>query len=710
MSHVSYSPFVIDCFSVQPDEFILQHNDGTVVKLPQKSIEVLCYLAQNHSRVISRNELIDVIWLGNKPVGDKSLTNAIWSLRKVLSEKSTDVEFIETIRKSGYKLLVEPKYIVDETSVTKPAIKKSLYVSLSLTLSIFVAIIIFKLFNVEQAVEFADKQTKYRISKISQDPGREIFPVTSPDGRWLAYIWVKLDQSANIYLQDLKNSYAKPKQITHSVNKDSRPIWSKDSTRLIFSRHDKINKTCQIQILSLDTGHEHRLTDCAINDKVYLSLSLNGNELYFMNNEPTSGKLARYSIPLSGTKPASLNPSCLTGCNYEDTVLAFSPNGEWAIEGRFYQILSEKLYLRSMKTNSLKALPYKFEDLRGLSWMSDNRHVVIANYEHGVRTGYMLNTQSEKLTQLNIDGFSYPQVNLVKDEIYYHDWQQNKFLSYITLSDDFNSSTFPLIQSEYKYSMPHYSQQLNKLIFISNESGYSELWLSDKKGQNRQQLTHLKSFIKYPKWSNDGRFIAFLAPNGHHHNNIKILELASGDIVDLNSPFDKHSRVSWAPNNSAIIVSAKEHDLENIYQIDIATGKTKQLTYKGGVYGELTDEQVLYFSRSYSSGLWRKNLKTGENKLLLTQYQISSAYNWTIAAGNLFYAQDFVRYHLVNRFELKSKQIKPLIKLPIKTLDRLSSITLIEADGTLILSQSESPQVNIKRIDGLGGYYKDNAI
>ncbi|RGP39367.1 winged helix-turn-helix domain-containing protein [Colwellia ponticola] len=95
-------PFKIGRYQVTPEEFSIQIDSGEKQSLQPKFIEVLVYLAKHHGRVVPRSELIDHIWGTDSFVGEKSLTNAIWHLRKTLTKVEGEEEVIKTIRKAGY--------------------------------------------------------------------------------------------------------------------------------------------------------------------------------------------------------------------------------------------------------------------------------------------------------------------------------------------------------------------------------------------------------------------------------------------------------------------------------------------------------------------------------------------------------------------------------------------------------------------------------
>jgi TolB-like protein/DNA-binding winged helix-turn-helix (wHTH) protein/Tfp pilus assembly protein PilF len=80
---------------------------GRSERLEPKTMQVLLYLAQHAERVVTRQELEDEIWEG-RIVTEDAVTNAIGKLRRVFEDDARRPELIETIPKTGYRLLQRP--------------------------------------------------------------------------------------------------------------------------------------------------------------------------------------------------------------------------------------------------------------------------------------------------------------------------------------------------------------------------------------------------------------------------------------------------------------------------------------------------------------------------------------------------------------------------------------------------------------------------
>lgn len=69
-------------------------------------LSVLHHLAARRGQVVSRQELLDAVWHGDA-AGDESLTQAISGLRRALGESAQSPHYVQTIPKTGYRLLAE---------------------------------------------------------------------------------------------------------------------------------------------------------------------------------------------------------------------------------------------------------------------------------------------------------------------------------------------------------------------------------------------------------------------------------------------------------------------------------------------------------------------------------------------------------------------------------------------------------------------------
>ncbi len=103
---------VIAGWSVDPATLRIDNGERSV-KLEPKVMAVLEYLASRPGQVIGRQELEEAVWTGTV-VGYDAISNAIIKLRKAFGDDAQHPRIIETIPKSGYRLIAPVEAIVPE--------------------------------------------------------------------------------------------------------------------------------------------------------------------------------------------------------------------------------------------------------------------------------------------------------------------------------------------------------------------------------------------------------------------------------------------------------------------------------------------------------------------------------------------------------------------------------------------------------------------
>lgn len=90
-------------WQINLDHYCLQDESGNEIFVQPRLLKLLSILSENLNRVVSRKELINLVW-DDVVVGEESLSKAAFDLRKFLDENFKDPPRIITIRKVGYKL------------------------------------------------------------------------------------------------------------------------------------------------------------------------------------------------------------------------------------------------------------------------------------------------------------------------------------------------------------------------------------------------------------------------------------------------------------------------------------------------------------------------------------------------------------------------------------------------------------------------------
>ena len=105
------SPFFIANRLIEPASNSII-SGGKATRVEPKAMQVLVLLASNSGQVVTRQELEDSVW-ANVVVGPDALTNTIIKLRRALGDEARNARFIETIPKTGYRLIAQVREAED---------------------------------------------------------------------------------------------------------------------------------------------------------------------------------------------------------------------------------------------------------------------------------------------------------------------------------------------------------------------------------------------------------------------------------------------------------------------------------------------------------------------------------------------------------------------------------------------------------------------
>jgi Tol biopolymer transport system component/DNA-binding winged helix-turn-helix (wHTH) protein len=712
---------------IQPADFSIHFDNGCIQALQPKYMEVLVYLALHYPRVIPRKELIDKIWNNNSYVGEKALTNTIWHLRQNLidltvqdsegnktgSQDETNVtEVIKTIRKGGYQLLIQPIWQSDfnlintnknddfaEAANGVPPLNKDKYQKRHFVIVIAVALVM-----VSTTLWFthfsgsAGRPVMTEIERITRDPGSEIHPSASPNGQYLVYAWERPDGQTNMYMVDLTQPQLRARQLTFDDAEQSISVWSNDGQFLYFSRRNRAESICDIVEMKVTTNQERQVANCpSVGGYNYLDISPDDTQLAFRGYDASTGNTGIYIVDLTTENAKPVRFSCNIDCGYKDRDIAFSPDGKSLAISRRNYWYSEDILLIDILSGEEQTLVTNEEDIVGLAWHPDGKHLIYAAQRADIKRGHIINIDTKQSQSLSIEGFSYPSFAKNTGELFYQYQNERYYITKLQIDKDAMSSPFPVIESEFSHLYPDYSAPANAIVYVSNESGYYELWIADDKGMNRQQLTFLKQSVNYPRWSRKGDKVAFLAPiENTNTDKIHIIDVKSKKVTTVDTAFKLHNRPTWNWNDSAVISAVYTDKFIDLFEISIADGSSTRLTFDGGRYGIMTSPTTLLYTRR-ESGLWQKELE-GDTFLKLSGEIFNERFSWVYANNAIYFSTNKIDHQLHLRYDFAQQSLVELSRLPLNKVSGYQEISINLNKQELLFTSGKSAQSDIKKL------------
>src|ERR1035437_4983358 len=256
------SPFALEDWIVEP-EFNQLTRGNASHRIEPKVMSVLLQLAGQAKRVVSKDEILRVVW-PDTFVGEDALTRCISVLRHILEDDPHNPRFIKTVSKVGYCLLVvgrplepppadlprpdflglpegkehpSPVALPAETASAAPPAGQTagkhrtgirigaaaLALALASGLAIW-AVHTIRANSIPPAIQ---------TFQLTTSAGEQSQPAWSPDGKRLAFVWVKEDGSRqHIYIKELGSESLL--RLTGLPDYEYSPAWSPDGKQIAF--------------------------------------------------------------------------------------------------------------------------------------------------------------------------------------------------------------------------------------------------------------------------------------------------------------------------------------------------------------------------------------------------------------------------------------------------------------------------------------------
>jgi dipeptidyl aminopeptidase/acylaminoacyl peptidase len=139
----------------------------------------------------------------------------------------------------------------------------------------------------------------------------------------------------------------------------------------------------------------------------------------------------------------------------------------------------------------------------------------------------------------------------------------------------------PLIGApKIKNHTPRWSPAGRTIAFISERSGWNEIWLMNGDGRQPRQLTHQGQDISSITWSPDGGQLACTVNDGGVFQ-LALVDVPGGNILPLRQNLaGYHSRPCWSPDGTFLTVEYESPTQPpDLYRVIVPDGQSTQLTF-----------------------------------------------------------------------------------------------------------------------------------
>ena len=696
-------PFRVGAWIVEPLNNQLRMSDDNVQVIRPKIMQVLLYLVEHQGETITRKQLIDKVWHGNEYVGEKGLTDAVWQLRKCLDEDPHYSPYIETIPKTGYRLLISSEELGDNSVASQKSAlnsitsKNKLPWVISLLMLVIVSAFLINTFVKDKAVRDSPKEVK----QLNQLRGFKSSPSISRDGRYISFAYDAAGltepphKQFDLFIQELNKPGSEPVNITNAGRPVGFSDWSQDSTRIAYVMIE-VDGQCKIKIMTLATRESREVTKCTA--KYARGLSWSNNDRYLA-----------YSDQIDVDKSPGIIIYDLETGNKRQVTFATKDQFSLDVDATWSRNDDYLVFIRTkgVDNNDL----YKV-DLQGNETQVTNIQSSINSFTLGKNDDefyYSLSADNlDKLWQVNSVTGKAVKLNLNENTVIYPTYSaKSNTLAFVRRSLLTNIVALSL-DSEKAFdreraiatnisidTYPSYAQTSNQIAFISNRSGKNQFWLTDSKQSNIKQLTELNTQIYGTAMSPDGTKVAFTSSTEKSRlKQIHILEVETGSIKQLSKNLTDHAPPTWSKDGQFIFTGESNKSKFYMWKYDLKGNKEK-LFEQTGVYGFPYGENQFYYTKIDKGGIWVYDFDTQQERLLIDALRLGDGSNWSLTDKGIYYtvrtvSNDDIYFH---NFSDGSNTL--VYRYPWLTIAKYQNFVYLAKSHELLLVKRLQPNSNI---------------
>ncbi|SMF65894.1 Periplasmic component of the Tol biopolymer transport system [Alteromonadaceae bacterium Bs31] len=654
--------------------------DDTDHQLEPKVMQVLLLLSARPGHVIQREALLHQVW--GRIEDDYLLNRAISELRKIFSDSASKPTYIETIRKTGYRLLAPIKPVASAALVypstskapaaSTRAIEASLDPStapsaskvnipanaptqtfrpphnLAMWLAAFLLIALLSVLGLLQlySVPDAPSLASYQVYPLTSRIGREYDPALSPDGSRIVYVADRQEGGNAVFMKMLNGENALQLSQQHTYVRF--PKWMPDGQSIIYAELTESGLRI-IQVSPLGGARRVLFSDNATESLRGLAISPDGTRIAYSkrNAASTPMHIGVLSLPQGHNQKVTDPKQGSLG----DIDPLFSPDGRSLIFVRSSDEVTKDIYSIELSTEKLKRLTFDNRKINGVTWSPDGNKLLFTSTRSGLYRLWWINSKGgePQALSLGLETVQRPSTTLGIEALVFEDWKHRATLVSVNLATEPNEGLKPLLRSTRWDSSPAISPDGKRLLYASDRGGSYSLWLSELESEASHQWFNLSgAFIDNPAWSPDGRQVVFDAsPDGH--SQLYLMREGSAVPIIIAAASAKNRNPSWSKDGQWIYFESYRQsrwqlmafnvDSKEVRKLDVTEGRNPQASADG--------QWILYTSNN-GDGIWRCHREkcllgksagsvTSKREQLIYDLDPKDATNWVAASEGIYF-------------------------------------------------------------------------
>lgn len=585
-------------------------------RIEAKVMSLLVLLASHSGEVITRQKILTSIW-PDVVVGDEIISQLVYSLRNALGDDAKNPRYIETIPKKGYRFIAKVERVVtqkiisavpEETSSSvnnlKPYFTIKWLLACCLTLLVIIIVAVGKVTSQDNEKDFIIDS----VLPVTQEIGVESDFSFHDAHNQMVYVSSN-HEGVDLYLKTLGTSSSQ--RLTKDAWKEYSPLWF-DAQTLIYIR----KQAGQYQIVRYKLQQDVEILYETTNRLINLAInSAQTNELTFVEYDHyRHNRLNELkSLNLTNNESYYLHDS-LRNLPNEVYHPLYSGDGNTLF---FFNNSDKvkKIVSLNLKNNQYTTIANNFTSISHLS-LIDEDNLLVSGQLSTTKGIWKVSISNKSISRMlpSTGGHKFVRGFFKQGQLYYstHKTSINQMIA------DIKTQTFiqlPNLNSDANEHSGIYSKDNSMIYFVSNRTGYYELWAYDVKSKKPSNITQIEAaFIYKPLLSHDEKYLAVVYQA--EKLTMAIISVATGKVITKAIIPSRKFPLAWSVNDENIYISEHKEQV-NIYLYDRHTLQPTLIQKRAGLFAQESNDATGVTLVDYNvGGLINKKLNTEQKTLL----------------------------------------------------------------------------------------------
>ncbi|HUI75335.1 MAG TPA: winged helix-turn-helix domain-containing protein [Candidatus Acidoferrum sp.] len=549
---------------------------GLKIKLQEQPFQILALLLEHPGQVVSREEIRQKLWPADTFVDfDHSLNSAVKKLRQALGDDAVNPRFVETLPRRGYRLIAPvalgihaPREQVEALpSPESKIVGRYRYLGLGIVAVLTASLLALALWREVSRAPAIPKVLRY--TALTNDDQAKAGPMATDGSR--IYFNELLPEKGHLIAQvPITGGEVVP--LSLPLKQPQVLDLSRDGTQLLVANEEGAGPS-SLWMQPVAGGSPRRVGSVFMHDARFRP---DGASIIYGNERDV------YSVNRDGSDPRKLFSVESVPFSFQ-----FSPDGRLL---RFTQFNYRVDTMEIMEAAADGTGLHKMLPACCGKWTSDGKFFVFQTRHEGRLNLWALpeagsfpwRKKAPKPIQLTEGPLSFAEALLSKDgkqifvigeshraEVIRYDSRSTQFVPYLSGISAEGLS---------------FSPDGQRVTYTRYPDG--TLWRSKVDGSERRQLTFPPLRALLPRWSPDGRQIAFNAtlPDAGATWNVYIIPSEGGTPQRILPSEQSQIDVNWSPDGNSLIFGTQSVPNMPIYSFDLRSERVSILPGSGGLF------------------------------------------------------------------------------------------------------------------------------